>query len=161
MKISKSILQLLLVFLITCSFLGCSSAKKLQKHTPFTVGKVYYKAWVSGVKGGGSGTNLFIPIANPKNIVLDSVYFMGKQVKLEHKNDSLFIGRFKKETNSSQDIIMSNTPYAEYGNKVPKIHKKNPFSLKDNECIISYTIKSKIMYFKVDNVIKKKSSQYR
>ena len=161
MKTSKSILTLLLAFLITSSFLGCSSTRKLQKENSFIIGQVYYQNWVSGIKGGGSGMNLFIPmLTNPKNIVLDSVYFRGKQAKLQLNNDTIFIGRFKNSTNLKPDIIMSNTPYAEYGNQVPEIHKKKPFEQSADECIVSYSIKNKTLYFKITDVIKKESVQY-
>jgi len=162
MKLLRSVLSLLLLPFVLVSLLQCSSVKKLQNNVPFKIGKVYYQDWVSGVQGGGSGTNLFIQIlSNPSNVVLDSACFMEKIVKLEFKNDSTFIGRFKKETNQKRDIIMSNEPYAEYGNQVPKIRKKTFFDLNTDECIISYNIKNKIGYFKIDNVVKKESIQYR
>ena len=162
MKLLKNILSLLLLSFALTSLLQCSSSKKLQNNVPFKIGKVYYQDWFSGVKGGGSGTNLFIPIlSNSGNVVPDSVYFRGKGVKLEFKDDSIFIGRFIKETTQKSDIIMSNEPFAEYGNQVPKIRKKMPFELSEEECIISYYIKNKTVYFKIDNVIKKESVQYR
>ena len=74
------------------SFSQCSTAKKFQKTSPFEIGDVYYQHWVAGIQGGGSGINLFIPlVSNPNNIVLDSIYFKGKQVKPEVKSKQLFI----------------------------------------------------------------------
>lgn len=50
---------------------------------------------------------------------------------------------------------MSNEPYAEYGNKVPKLPEKPSFKLKENECVVSYKEEDKIKYFKIKNMIQK------
>ena len=88
---------------------------------------------------------------------LDSVFFRGKAIKLETKaqNKSLYIGRFLSSTNQKSDIIMSNEPYAEYGNKMPKRSKKFPFELNENECVISYKQDNKTKYFKIGNIVEK------
>ena len=146
--------------MLSC-FSQCASTLKLQKEFPLEIGKVYYQHWVAGVKGGGSGDNLFIPIvANKNNIILDSVYFKGKQVKLELKNSSLYVGRFASKANQKQDIILSNEPYAEYGNPIPEIPKKIPFELKESECIVTYLEGNKTRYYKISNITKKESERY-
>ncbi len=138
------------------SFSKCSTTKKLQNSAPFKIGQVYYQYWVAGVKGGGSGVNLFIPIAsNLKNITLDSVYFRGERSKLESTDQILFVGRFQTTTNQNKDIIMSSDPYAEYGNKVPERPKKAPFKIKDSECVVSYKQGNTLKYYKISNIIKK------
>ena len=156
MKNLKTILFSLLMLFVMASFSQCSSAKKLQKDTPFTLGQVYCQAWIAGVEGGGSGLNIFIPISDTA-IELDSVYFRGKVAKLETKlqNKSLYIGRFVSNANQKKGLIMSNEPYAEYGNKMPKISQKIPFELKDSECVISYKDGKTIKYFKIDNIVEK------
>ena len=146
------------------SFSQCSSAQKLQKEAPVKFGNAYYQHWVAGVQGGGSGIILFIPTENSslKNIQLDSVYFKGKASKLEFKpnNPSLFIGRFSTKGNQRKDVIMSNKPYAEYGNEVPKEMTKIPFELKENECVVSYKEGDKTKYFKIENIVKKQPQYY-
>jgi len=162
MKFLKNIWSLSLLSLSVISFSQCSSTKKLQNSTPFEIGNAYYQNWFSGVKGGGSGTNLYIPIiSNPNNIMLDSAYFRGNQVKLEFKNDTIFIGHLKKSTNKKPDIIMSSEPFAEYGNQVPELHKRIHFELKEGECVISYNFKNKTRYFKINKVIEKEPKHYR
>lgn len=144
------------------SFSNCASTQQLEKLEPLTIGDVYYQNWVAGVKGGGSGFNIFIPISdNANNIMLDSVYFKGKKAKLEFNNNTVFIGRFKTTANKKQDIIMSNEPYAEYGNKVPELPQKTPFELNDTECVVSYLEGNKTKYFKIEGIVRKESKLYQ
>mgnify|MGYP006945858782 CR=1 FL=1 len=144
------------------SFSQCSSAKKLQETTPINLGEVYYQSWVAGVRGGGSGVNVFIPIeSNPNNIELDSIYFKGQKSKLEITNSKLAIGRFLTDANQMEDVIMSIEPQAEYGNKAPELPKKAPFELKEDQCVISYKQGKTIKYYKILNMIRKQSVNYQ
>ncbi len=82
----KSIVNIILISIVLTGFTNCSSAQKLEKQVSFKIGEVYYQHWVAGIKGGGSGVNIFIPIDNlDNNVKLDSVYFKGKATKLEVK----------------------------------------------------------------------------
>lgn len=138
------------------SFSQCDSTTKLEDKTPLKLGDVYYKKWSNPARFTGSGLNLFITMAsNTGNIILDSVYFKGKQAKLESVNDTLFVGRFETDKNKPLDIVMSNEPFAEYGNEAPKLPKKLPFELKDNECVVSYKAGKKTKFFKISNIILK------
>lgn len=141
------------------SFSRCSSQKKLQDKAPMSIGDVYCQSWVGGIQGAGSGINIFIPAETlaDKDVVMDSVYFRGKKVKLETKpqNSKLYIGRISTSFNKPKNIIMSSDGNAEYGNKLPEIPEKIPFDLKDNECVVSYKEGNKIKYFKIENVVEK------
>jgi hypothetical protein len=158
--IKKTSLFILLGFVII--FISqCSSTKKLQTKLSLKIGDVYYQSWVSGIKNAGSGTNIYIEItSNPKQFEFDSVYFQGKSAKLEFFSNTSLIGKFNSNINSKKDMVMSNEPYAEYGNKVPKISKQTPFDLKDNQCVISYKDANKIKYLVIDNVRKKELLAY-
>lgn len=146
------------------AFSQCSSTFKLQEKAPFAIKEVYFQKWVAGVKGGGSGMNVYIVskenISN--NIKLDSIYFREDKAKIEVdlSESNLFIGRFIFESNKKKDVIMSNDPNAEYGNVILKPKSKLPFNLEDNECVIRYTENEKIKYFKIQNVIEKRGIQY-
>ena len=146
------------------AFTNCSSAQKLEKDVPFKIGNVYCQSWVAGIKGGGSGINIFIPLEGnlSKTILLDSVYFRGKVSKLEVKtiNPSLFVGRFLSSSNQNRELIMSDKPHAEYGNKPPKPISKIPFKLNPNECVISYLEDGKTLFFKIENISEKKAIPY-
>lgn len=136
----------MLMSLLTVSFLQCSSAKKLQKETPFEIGQAYYNQ-------NDSLIHVYIPIkSNPNRIVLDSVYFRGNQAKLIQKG-SVFIGKIKQQATAKPDIIMSNAPHAEYGNEIP-LPKRGRFKLEGNECIVSYMENGTIKYLKISNVVK-------
>lgn len=162
MKAFKNIVSLLLMVFIILTFSQCASTQKIQNTAPVKFGDVYYQEWISGVEGEGSGFNIFIPvISNVNNIKLDSVYFKGKQTKLESRNGTLFIGRFITEANQKHDIIMSSDRLAEYGNKVPKLPKKSPFDLKNTECVVSYQQANKIKYFKIETISKKETKPFR
>lgn len=153
---------ILVIPIVMLNFSNCASTQNFEKSMPLTLGEVYYQDWVAGIKGGGSGVNIFIPFSeNPKGIILDSVYFKGKQAKLELRNNNVFIGRFKTTVNEKQDIIMSNEPYAEYGNKLPQAPQKTPFNLEEDECIVSYSDNDKVKYFKIENIIKRESKLYQ
>ncbi len=140
------------IFLI--SFSQCRNSKQmpylLQNDIPFTIKKATYKTWVAGIKGGGSGVDVFFTIDsfNTGVISLDSLYFRNKKKKIE-KNDTLYIARFITETNQQKDIILHQNPQQEYGNTPPKILEKFPFELNDDECVIRFTEKGRIKYFKL------------
>lgn len=151
--------SILIIFIFT----NCSTAQKLQKTAPIILGEVYSQSWVAGVKGGGSGINLFIPVLGelPQNMQFDSVYFRGRASKLElaTTNPVLYVGRFTEKFKQNQDIIMSIDPMEEYGNQLPT-QQKIPFDLKETECVVSYKESKDTKYFKIDNIIEKKSEHY-
>ena len=160
MKLVKQILFLIIITLVTISFSQCAVTQKLQKAIALEFGEAYSQTWVGGVKGSGSGINLYIPVkTHETDIVLDSVYYKGKKVKLEEANPNLYVGRFSMTT-TKPDIVMSNKPYAEYGNKVPEIQQNGPFDLQDDECVLSYTEGKKRKYYKISGIIKKEPIFY-
>ncbi len=159
MKDLNRIFVVLLMLGIMLSFSQCSSAQKLQEKAPTAFGEVYCENWVAGVQGGGAGTNIFIPVEDT-SIVLDSVYFRGKAVKLQTKpqNTKVFIGYFTSDFNAPKpDMVMSADTKEEYGNKLPKKETKIPFELKDNACVVSYKDGTTTKYFKIENVVEKAS----
>lgn len=153
-----------LLFLLIILFSSCSSAQKLQSEAPIKYGEVYCETWVAGVRGGGSGINLFIPLSKeaPKSVQLDSVYFRGKGTLLEkiEGEKTLYVGRFQTNFNQMQDIVMSSDPNEEYGNEAPNLDEKIPFELKDSECVVSYKNGDETKYFKIVNVIEKQPQHY-
>jgi len=161
MKTLKAISFLILMLLVMTSFSQCSSAKKVQEKAPLALGLVYCQSWIAGIEGGGAGLNIYIPTVD-SSVKLDSVYFRGKVVKLEVKNQNgiIYIGSFISDFNKKKDIVMSSEPNAEYGNEMPKITQKIPFELKENECVISYKEGKTTKYFKIDNVIEKELIPY-
>ncbi len=156
MKTFKSINTVLLLAFILFGFSQCSSTKKMQTEAPTAIGKVYFQKWVAGIKGGGSGLNIYIPVGDP-SIKMDSVYFRGKSTKLtpKYEEENIFVGKFISTHNQEVDLVMNSDPKAEYGNKKIIEEVKLPFELKDSDCVISYKEGNKTKYFKIENVVEK------
>lgn len=158
MQVFKNSIYAFLSFLTLMSFSQCSTTQKLEKKLPMNFGEVYFQTWVAGTREGGAGINLFIPITKSSNIQLDSVYFRGKRAKLKQGSDELaYVGRFKNRVKHNRDIIMSNEPGAEYGNKVPEVPEKIPFKLENDECVVSYVEEGKTKYFKISDIKSRKA----
>lgn len=161
----KTLLNIILGSTILFSFAQCGSSKEiayiLQEETTFKVVNASYQGWVAGVAGGGSGVNVFFSLYNldTDKIVVDSIFFRGQKTKVEIKN-TLFIGRFKTQTNQRPDIIMSSQMDDEYGNKVPVKLPKFPFELENNEAVVGYKEKGKQKYLKL-KLQKKESPLYQ
>jgi hypothetical protein len=153
-----------IIMLHTFLFSSCSTAQKLLTKSPIEYDEVYFQKWAAGIKEGGSGMNLFIPIKKElsKSIQLDSVYFKGKGVllqKIEGKKTA-YVGRFKFNFNHKKDTTMSSVLNEEYGNQAPILKEKIPFDLKDSECVVSYKEGNETKYFKIENVIEKQPQNY-
>jgi hypothetical protein len=162
MKLLKQTSFLIVMVILMASFSQCSTAQKLQRTAPTQFGNVYCQTWVAGVKGGGSGLNVFIPVMD-MSIQLDSVYFRGKSVKLEVKKTNeglLYIGRFKTQLNQPKDIIISRDANEEYKNQLPIIEEKIPFELNDDECVVTYKQGDKTQYYKITNIEQKRAMHY-
>lgn len=131
----------------------CDDSKEFVETPPFKTGEVMSEAWED--EKNKSGTNLFIPIVEGKEIQLDSAYFRGEIVKLEKiKRDSylVYIGRFKNTLIANRDIIMHADPKKEVGNVPPLPKKKMPFELKENEAVISFIVDGEEKYCKLENI---------
>lgn len=158
MKLLKQIIFFSLTFVVMMSFSQCASAKKIEKKAPIIINEVHYKEWSNPARYTGSGLNLFIiPAAKNEDIVLDSVYFRNKQVKLNFVKDSIYVGKFETDKNKPVEIIMSIEPKEEFGNKALEKEKPFPFELKDHECVVSFKQKNKTKYFKIINITKKQT----
>lgn len=157
---STSLIFLLLLFL----FSGCSTAQKLQTNAPFNHDEVYCQKWIAGIKEGGSGINLFIPVSSElsKNVHLDSVYFRGKAALLEKIEGEklLFVGRFKTDYNEKQDAFIINLSNEKNVKQTTILDEKFPFKLKDSECVLSYKEGKETKYFKIENIVEKRSQNY-
>jgi|SRR5690554_1922589 len=160
MLTQKQFLGSVLITVILLSFTHCSSAQKTQDQASFELGPVSYQKWVAGVQGGGSGINVFIPVISNKNkVIFDSLYFRGYQTKIE-KNNLEYVAYIKTELNRRKDLIMSNKTYEEFGNVAPLKETDFPFSLADNECVISYIENKTIKYLKIPNLLEKPKEEY-
>lgn len=120
---------------------------KLDKATPVAIEKVYFDENVTG-------TSLVIHLKETAGIKLDSVYFRGNRTKLKLPDTvTTYVGYFDK---LPKDLIMDSDPKKEFGNQINTSETtKFPFSLKEDECVISYSKENETRYFKLQGVTKK------
>ena len=157
------VITALILGVVFLSMLNCKTPKEsafdLQSTAPLEISAPYYNSWVAGIEGGGSGINVFLPLKENGEIVIDSLHFRGQKVAAETR-DKLIIGRFKGVSNQKKDIIMSANPKDEYNNKLELKKELSPFKLPQNACVISYKINGKRLYYKVSNLKKGESFAY-
>ena len=154
---------LLILGLIFLSIFNCKSAQEpllqFQTTAPIEISEPYYNSWVAGIEGGGAGINVFLPTTESPKIIIDSLHFRGEKSAVETR-DQLIIGRFKYSTNRKKDIIFSSNLQDEYRNKLPPSIDKTPFSLTQNECVISYQVNNKRFYYKISNLKRQRDIAY-
>ncbi|WP_114901998.1 hypothetical protein [Kordia sp. SMS9] len=136
---------------------------KLQENTPFTIEAAFSQVWTGGQPDSGSGINVHITIQNPNNkeIELQHFYFRGKKTTLEDntkRTKGLYIARFIKL--AEKEIILHNDPKKEAQNEPPKLQAKFPFTLKDNEGVLSYEENGTLKYVKLKNIEEKLPNYY-
>ncbi len=156
----KQVLQFSLISLIVLTLSNCAGGKDiaLEKDPPFSIEKAYYQHWVSGIEGGGSGTNVHIELSEIQNpIQVLDIYFGDKgTAAIQKKNEiAQYTGFFINS--KRQDVIMDESPIKESAN-VPE--KKSPFPLDKDEAIISYQWKGQTHYVKVENLIEEPMIAY-
>ncbi|WP_156877227.1 hypothetical protein [Salinimicrobium terrae] len=148
--------------LVIFSFSNCANGKQVQEKPPQAVGQAYYTTWTGGVKGAGSGYNLFIPVEADADMQMDTVYFRGRKAVLEQEISApnLYIARFK-DPGADKDFVMHKDPKMEYGNQVPAMIEKIPFELEEGEAIVRYTRNGKEKFFRLKDIQKKDSEEVR
>ena len=152
-------LALLILFSI---FTNCKAFDPLtlQKTSPFILSQTpYYQTWISGMPGGGSGINVFIPTEEPKNFSLDSLHFRGQRVKAVYQNKMIF-ACYQTIPNQKRDIILNKDVLEEMDNSLLSTVERSPFALKHNACILSYQVNNKRYYYKIEDLQQKPSIGY-
>jgi len=130
-----------IVFTIVFSFtFQCASSKEVAKtfeyQPPFILNSVVFQEWYAGIKVGGTGINLFLPISDVKgNIVFDEVYFRNLKAKL-----------VKKEHNYTATL---KNPSRQYSFKIAEKPGDYPFDLKDDECVLTYIQNGETKFYKI------------
>jgi hypothetical protein len=151
----------LIAMFFLMGFTQCSSSKtnkqkglvNLEEKPSFILGDVFFRKWVAGVEGGGSGYHFYMMVKeNKRQVVFDSVYFRGLKAKLTIGKMG-YLASFKTALNQKKDINMSANSLDEYGNMFPH-------ELLTNECVLSYYEKDKIKYFKIENLKEKEAEYY-
>ena len=91
----------LILGLVFLSIVNCKTSQEsvvqFQSTAPLEITAPYYNSWIAGFQGGGSGVNVFLPLKENGNIVIDSLHFRGEKTAVETR-DKLIVGRFRHST---------------------------------------------------------------
>ena len=138
---------------IFVSTFQCASSREIgpatfEEQAPFKVKPVYFQEWYAGIKIGGTGINIFLPITDvAENIEIERVYFRNLSSKLT-KNEGLYVSLLKhKPINSNVNSAEALVDY--------------PFKLSDTECAIRYIERGKIKYLKNSGLNEVGTSYYK
>lgn len=138
---------------ITTSCGPCKTKKDslaFTQNTPFTIENTYSQKWVAGVKGGGSGLNLYVSINNiSEGVIMKEFYFRDQITDVKASKNNLFIGYYK---NNENNMIMDSDSKKEAVNTPPV---KSPFQLENNEAVLSYEFNNKTYYHKISSIEEK------
>lgn len=137
---------------------------------PFSVERPTVEYWVGGREESGTGMR-FQARWNPRNpseILVDSLYFRGRIMKLyqeETETGFLITGSYTENSFVKSDLIMHADSLMEVGNQPPKPLPANvdfPFQLNPDEAVISYIQKpsAKKHFFKIRGVVEKSGRIY-
>jgi len=123
------------------------SIPTLQQSTSFKVKTIAFQEWYAGIKVGGTGINVFVPVVNKEDhIKIDSVYFRNLKGKLVSNH-----GRYTA-------TLKNKSPY--YTFKIAEKDDDFPFTLSNNECAISFIENGKVKYLKVTDLSEKQGTYY-
>ncbi len=135
-KATFAIVMVLAVLLVYQCGSSKVAAVKFEDQTPFTVKPITFQEWYAGIKVGGTGINMFIPISDVENnIELDEVYFRNLKGKLIQ--------------NGKEYHAVLKHPSRHYTFKVADKPDDYPFDLNTNECVISYIEAGETKFVKI------------
>ena len=153
----KKILPILLII----GFTNCSTsqkAMKLQEKTPFTIEGVFIQEWTSAHGKGSSGLSVQMTIKNlnKKTVQLKEFFVAERKTTIEDNstnNNGLHVAHFTNP--ETKETILHNDHEKEAGNEPPKLQEKIPFTLANDEAVISYTENGTLNYHKIKGIIYK------
>ena len=139
----KNLKKAVYAIIFTCtlsSLFQCASPKvattNFEQQTPFTVKSVVFQEWYAGIKVGGTGINVFVPVSHVNdNIAFNEVYFRNLK------------GKLVKRGNKYTAVLKH--PSRNYTFQKAEKPIDYPFDLKDDECVISYSENGQIKYHKI------------
>lgn len=151
MRFIKQLLTVLTlsIFLGSCKVI---SPADIQTTPPFEFLEApYFQSWVAGVRGGGSGVNVFIPYKNLNSITFDSLHFRGQRAAVIFEGQNI-IARFKTLHNQGAVVFLSSDSLMEAKKSLLPMAERSPFELDAADCVLSYTADNKRHYYKVEGL---------
>ena len=129
---SKQLLGLVVLF-ASCA----SNNYKLEKNIPFNVKQAYFEKWTAGVKGGGSGLNIYFVLEkdNTEVFQINGIYIRSSYSKLKLGQPNTYQGYIKTNENSEVISVDGNVSNKSKDDKLIEI----PFELKGNEAVVVFT----------------------
>ena len=152
MKEIKSIHVQLAIIILSVIMVGCKS-QSLATSVPFDIDEKTYFYWVGGKQGTEGTTIRLVGRTQSLNVSFSKLYFQNHEYDIvpEFSSQGFSIeGTFSKFR--EKDVIMHKDPAAEYGNQPPKVDKKIPFDLKDDEAVLLYSINGMEGYHKISGI---------
>ena len=151
MKLLKKVCYAIIFIGIIATTFQCASPKEVSTTfkvpTSFKVKSVYFQEWYAGIKVGGTGINVFVPVVNKRNnTTIDSIYFRNLKGKLVVKDDRYFA------------MLKNDSPY--YTFQGSEKSDDYPFTLNDQECAISYVENGETKYLKITKVKEMEGTYY-
>lgn len=156
-----------ILFLMTILFFSPSCTKQemeFNSDQPVTskpgndfvteINKAYIQSWVSGVRGGGAGTDFYIEFVQqlPKEITLGDLHFRNRKAPVMAISDVVYQSRFlRNEINPGDDIS---------GYSADSRTAITPFSIKDDEALLEYYENGALKYYLITNVQEAQSDFY-
>lgn len=140
------------MFAIVFSFtFQCSSSKAVlptfEDSTTFNVKPIQFQEWYAGIKVGGTGVNVFVPISDvSNNIEIDSIYFRNLKGKLVQKG-SKYVA-----------LLKNDSPH--YTFQIAEKPSDFPFTLTNDECVISYIQDGETKYLKMRDLTEVAGTYY-
>lgn len=141
MKLIKKATYAIVFATIFGTVFPCSAQKKVatttfEEQAPFKVNPIYFQEWYAGIKVGGTGINIFLPITNvAENVKIDHVYFRNLTGELTIKDGKYYA------------LLKNKSPH--YTFKKAEASADYPFTLNDNECAVSYVENGTTKYVKI------------
>ncbi|MFC0603378.1 hypothetical protein [Winogradskyella pulchriflava] len=138
-KLKKAIYAIVFATVFSLNF-QCASSKvaepTFEAQAPFLVKPASFQEWYAGIKVGGTGINIFLPIYKvTENIEFKNVYFRNLKGELTWKE-----GKY---------VAILKNPSKSYTFRVAEKPADYPFDLMDNECAISYIENGQTKYYKI------------
>lgn len=152
MKVFKSIYIQFSIIILSIIAIGCKS-QSLETTAPFDIIEKTYFYWDGGNQGTEGTTIRLEGRTQSMNISFSKLFFQNHEYSIVPQfNSEGFIieGTFSKFR--KKEMVMHRDPAAEYGNEVPKIEKKIPFDLENDEAVLLYSVNGLEGYHKIKGI---------
>lgn len=139
---------------------GCANKYQFEEQSALDFSESYYQRWTAGVKGGGSGINIYLTLKSDvnldsENIQIEGIYFKEFYTELQFYPPTKFQGAIKTKANSKDAFeLLQGGSVDKDSTEDVKEKNETPFQLENDEAVISYKEKGVQKYVKITLVKK-------